>query len=112
MAPAFGESRRRGFAARLIFRLFFAYTGVESLKLYLVSFEFTSEHLHPSVGSHLRQLNAEQILGHQWAVRTTFSAEQLKNRFRRFMADADRLTVVEVGEEHASRRALADIRKL
>lgn len=88
------------------------YTGLVSLKLYLVSFELTDGQAHRSVESHLRQLNAEQILRNQWAVRTTFSAEQLRNRFKRFLSDSDRLTVVEVGEERASRRALTDKRKL
>ena len=96
----------------LRFRLVFAYTGFVSLKLYLVSFEFTKDRTYPSVESHLRQLKAQQILGDQWAVRTTFSADQLKNRFRQLMDDGDRITVVEVGEERSSRRAMADIRKL
>ena len=83
-----------------------------SLKLYLISFEFRTGKAHANVDSHLRQLDAQQLLQHQWAVRTSFSADQLKNRFRRFLADEDRVTVVEVGEEKASRRALADLRKL
>jgi hypothetical protein len=45
-------------------------------------------------------------------VRTIFTAAQLRDRFRRFLDEADRITVVEVGEERASRRAMADLKGL
>jgi hypothetical protein len=74
-----------------------------SLKPYLISLDLQPGRSYPSVRSHLRELRAEQILARQWAVRTTFTAAQLRDRFKRFL-DADRITVVEVGEERASRR--------
>ena len=83
-----------------------------SMKLYLISIECAGTHHHPNVDSHLRALNAEQVMDRQWAVRSSFTATQLKERFRRFLDDQDRIVVVEVGEEKASRRARADIRKL
>ena len=61
---------------------------------------------------HLRSLQAKQVLGSQWALRARESADQLKEHLRGFLNPQDRLTVVEVGEERASRRAMADIRKL
>jgi hypothetical protein len=83
-----------------------------SLKLYLISLDLQPGRSYPNVHSHLRELRAEQILERQWAVRTTFTATQLRDRFKRFVADDDRITVVEVGEERASRRAMADLRGL
>jgi hypothetical protein len=87
-----------------------------SLKLYLISLDLQAgkslEAEYSDVCSHLRELRAEQVLQNQWALRSGFTAKQLRDRFRRFIIDTDRITVVEVGEERASRRAMADIKKL
>lgn len=44
--------------------------------------------------------------------RSKDTAAQLKEHLRGFLDPVDGITVVEVGEERASRRALADIRAL
>lgn len=91
---------------------FVRYTIEVSLKLYVI----TCELLHPgdyrSFKERLRTLNAKQLLANQWAVRTQHTADELKELVRGFLADEDRVVVTEVGEERASRRALANIKKL
>ena len=52
------------------------------------------------------------MLDLQWALRAKESAAQLKEHLRGFVDPGDGITVVEVGEERASRRALADLRGL
>jgi len=52
------------------------------------------------------------VLDLQWALRAKESAAQLKEHLRGFVDPGDGITVVEVGEERASRRALADLRGL
>ena len=57
-------------------------------------------------------MEATEVLKHQWALRTSFSARQLKEQLRQFLDERDGITVAEVGEEKASRRAKADLTKL
>jgi hypothetical protein len=83
-----------------------------SLKLYLVSFEFRTGGNYASLREHLRTLQAQQVLDRQWALRAKESADQLKEHLRGFVDPGDGITVVEVGEERASRRAMADLRGL
>lgn len=83
-----------------------------SLKLYLVSCEFTAGGDYASFREKLRTLEATQILGQQWALRSRFSAVELKDELRGYLDEGDRITVAEVGEEKASRRAKADLAKL
>ncbi len=83
-----------------------------SLKLYLVSCEFVTSGDYASFREKLRTLEATQILGHQWALRTRFSAAELKEMLRQFLDERDRITVVEAGEERASRRARTDLTRL
>ena len=83
-----------------------------SLKLYLVSCEFTSGGDYASFREKLRTLEATEVLGQQWALRSRFSAMELKEQLRQYLDERDRITVAEVGEEKASRRAKADLAKL
>jgi hypothetical protein len=83
-----------------------------SLKLYIVSCEFVSTGNYASFREKLRTLEATEILQHQWALRSRFSAVELKNMLRQYLDERDGITVAEVGEERASRRARADLTRL
>ena len=54
-------------------------------------------------------MEAQQVLTHQWALRSTYSAAELRELFRQFIDDQDRITVTEVSSEVASRRAMANL---
>jgi hypothetical protein len=94
------------------FSLFLRYNIFVSLKLYLVSCEFITGGDYKSFREKLRTLEATEILAHQWALRSRFSALELKEQLRQYLDSSDRITVAEVGEEKASRRARADLAKL
>jgi hypothetical protein len=83
-----------------------------SLKLYLVTCELFDSGDYASFRERLRTMEAKQVLGTQWAVRTTLTANQLKNALREFLADRDRIVVAEIGEERSSRRALSNLAEL
>jgi hypothetical protein len=83
-----------------------------SLKLYLVTCELFDSGDYASFRERLRTMEAKQVLGTQWAVRTTLTANQLKNALREFLADRDRIVVAEIGEERSSRRALSNLSEL
>ena len=83
-----------------------------SLKLYLISCELQDPGDYRSLKERLRTLGATEVMTSQWAVRTAHTAADLKEMLRAFMADRDRITVAEVGEERASRRAKADLTRL
>ncbi len=83
-----------------------------SLKLYLVSCEFLTGGDYASLREKLRTMEAIEVLAHQWALRSRFSASELKHQLRQYLDEGDRITVAEVGEERASRRAKADLTKL
>ena len=83
-----------------------------SLKLYLISCEFVTNGDYASFREKLRTMEATEVLGHQWALRTRYSAAELREMFRQFLDERDRITVAEVGEERASRRAKADLKRL
>ena len=81
-----------------------------SLKLYLVSCEL----LYPdgdyaSLREKLRTLGATQVLEAQWALRSTYTARQIRDTLRQFLDEQDRITVTEMGQERASRRAKTDL---
>lgn len=82
------------------------------MKLYLVSCEFVEGGDYASFKEKLRTLEATEVLGHQWALRTRYSALELKDILRQFLDERDRITVAEVGEERASRRACVDLKQL
>ena len=83
-----------------------------SLKLYTVTFDLTDAGDYRSLRERLRTLDARQVLPHQWALRTTYTALELKEIFRGFISEQDRVVVAEVGAERASRRALIDLKRL
>ncbi len=83
-----------------------------SLKLYLVTCEFLEEGDYGSFRERLRALEARQLLDRQWALRTTYTAAELRNLLRGFLGDHDRIVVTEVGSEWASRRALVNLADL
>jgi hypothetical protein len=83
-----------------------------SLKLYLITCDLLEEGDHHSFRERLRSLEARQVLNQQWAIRSTYTAAELKEMFRQYLGDRDRIVVNEVGEERASRRALVDLGNL
>lgn len=83
-----------------------------SLKLYSVTLELTGPGDYCSLNERLRAFGATQIIAHQWALRTTHSATELKDILRGFLGEKDRIVVTEVGAERASRRALANLADL
>ena len=83
-----------------------------ALKLYLVTCNFLQVGDYHSLKERLRTLDAKQVLDNQWALRSTYSASELKEIFRQLLDDRDRITVTEVGAEWASRRALVNMAKL
>lgn len=82
-----------------------------SLKLYLVSCDLLTDGGYESLKERLRSLDARQVLGSQWVLRSTYSAAELKEIFRQVMDDRDRILVTEVGSEWASRRALINLKE-
>jgi hypothetical protein len=83
-----------------------------SLKLYLVTCDLTEDADYGSLRERLRALEARQVMESQWALRSTYSAAQLKELLRGFLGKRDRIMVTEVGAEWASRRALANLGEL
>lgn len=67
---------------------------------------------YESLKGRLRTLGAQQVLSAQWVLRSTYTAVQLKDVLRQFIADQDRILVVEVGQEWASRRAFVNLATL
>jgi hypothetical protein len=49
------------------------------------------------------------VLSAQWVLRSAYTAVQLKDVLRQFIADQDRILVVEVGQEWASRRTFVNL---
>ncbi len=80
-----------------------------SLKLYLVTCDLAEDADYGSLRERLRALDARQVMGAQWALRSTYTAAQLKDLLRGFLGERDRIMVAEVGAEWASRRALANL---
>lgn len=83
-----------------------------ALKLYLVTCNLFQSGDYRSLKERLRTLDAKQVLDNQWALRSTYSAPELKEIFRQLIDDRDRIVVTEVGSEWASRRALVNMAKL
>jgi hypothetical protein len=79
------------------------------LKLYLVTCDLLQAGDYASFRERLRTMGAAQVLARQWAVRSTYTAGELKELFRQFLDERDRITVTEVGAEMASRRAMVNL---
>ena len=80
-----------------------------SLKLYTATVDLLHDGDYASFRERLRTMEARQVLNHQWAMRSTYSTCELKELFRQFIHERDRITVTEVGTEVASRRAMANL---
>jgi hypothetical protein len=80
-----------------------------SLRLYLVTLDLLQAAEYESLMARMRTLGARQLLGNQWALRSTYTAVELKHILKQFIDDHDRIVVTEVGAEWASRRALANL---
>ena len=80
-----------------------------SLKLYLISCDLRRDAGYESLRERLRTLKARQVMESHWALRSTFTAAQLKEIFRQFVDEGDGVLVTEVGGEWASRRALVNL---
>lgn len=83
-----------------------------SLRLYLITCDLLEGGDYGSLQERLRALEARQLLERQWALRTTYTASELRNLLRGFLGEQDRIVVTEVGAEWASRRALANLAEL
>jgi len=82
-----------------------------ALKLYLVTCNFLQSGDYRSLRERLRTLEAKQVLDNQWALRSTYTASELKDILRQLIDDGDRIVIAEVGAEWASRRALVNMAK-
>ena len=80
-----------------------------SLKLYLISCDLLEESDYASFRTRLRTFEAQQVLAHQWALRSSHTAAELKEILRQFLHRRDRIVVTEVGAERASRHALCNL---
>jgi hypothetical protein len=83
-----------------------------ALKLYLVTCNLFQPGDYRSLRERLRTLEAKQVLDNQWALRSTYTAAELKEIFRQLIDDGDRIVIAEVGAEWASRRALVNMGRL
>lgn len=80
-----------------------------SLRIYLVTLDLLLTEDYESLKTRLVSMGARQILGNQWALRSTYTAAEIKEILRGFLDSNDRIVVTEVGTEWASRRALANL---
>jgi hypothetical protein len=81
-------------------------------RLYLVAFDLLSPGDYASLKARLTTMGAHQILEKVSAVLTAESAREIKQILRGFVDDGDRILVVEVGRDWASRRALFPVGEL
>lgn len=83
-----------------------------SLKLYMVTCDLRPADDYQSLRARLRALDAQQLLNAQWALRSTYTATELRDLLRAFLHEGDRIVVTEVGQEWASRKAMANLGRL
>ncbi len=65
---------------------------------------------YPRLRSWLLSMSAGQTLRSQWAIWTVCPASQIKAMLRMRIYEDDRVMIVEVGLDFASRRAMLDLR--
>jgi hypothetical protein len=82
------------------------------MRLYVITLDLLQAAQYESLKARLRTLGARQLLEWQWALRSTYTATELKGILKDFIDEQDRLVVTEVGTEWASRRALANLGEL
>lgn len=63
-----------------------------------------------SFRARLAILGAQQVMTNQWAVRSSGKARDLREDLSSYLADGDRLTVVELTPNFASWHPLAEVR--
>jgi hypothetical protein len=85
------------------------YNKAVSMRLYVITLDLLQAAGYESLKARLETLGARQLLERQWALRTNYSAAELKRIIKDFVDERDRLVVTEVGAEWASRRALANL---
>ena len=83
-----------------------------SLRLYTITFDLCEKGDYRSLHERLRTLDARPVLSRQWALRSTYTAAELKDIFREFIGAGDSIVVAEVGTERSSRRALSNLAEL
>jgi hypothetical protein len=81
-------------------------------RLYLVAFEPLSQGDYASFRTRLTVMGAQQVLERVWAVLASESAGEIKRDLRCFVGNSDRILVIEVGRDWASRRALFPVGEL
>jgi len=64
-----------------------------------------AHHSYPDFDQKLRELRAVPLMHSIWATRTVLTAKELKDVLRKTLDDSDRILVVEVAGDWASRRA-------
>ena len=74
-------------------------------KIYVFACHLLEPHSYPGFDQKLRELRAVPLMHGIWAARVAMSAAQLKEALRKQVAERDRILVVEVAGEWASRRA-------
>ena len=92
----------------LFVRLAWYNTGM-SLKLYMVTCDLRQTDDYQSLRARLLALDARQLLNAQWALRSTYTATELRDLLRAFLHEGDRIVVTEVGHEWASRKAMSNL---
>ncbi len=82
------------------------------MKLYLVTCDLLQQADYASLHERLRTLGARQVLTNQWALRSTYSAAEIKSVLKQLVDNRDRIVVAEIGAEWASRRALSNLAEM
>ncbi len=82
------------------------------MKLYLVTCDLLQQADYRSLHERLRTLGARQVLTNQWALRSTYSAAEIKSVLKQLIDNGDRIVVAEIGAEWASRRALSNLAEM
>jgi hypothetical protein len=75
-------------------------------RLYIVAFDLFCDSSYESLFSRLTTMGARQILERVWAVLAVESAREITRILRGFVEARDRVFVVEIGRDWASRHAL------
>ena len=81
-------------------------------KLYVFACHLLEPRSYPRFDQKLRELHAVPLMHGIWAARAAMSAAQLREVLRQSIAGGDRILVVEVAGEWASRRAERNLAEL
>ena len=75
------------------------------MQLYVFACELVQHHSYSDLQRKLRELKAVPLIRSMWAVGTSLSAVELKRVLRAVVGEYDRIVVIEVRGDWASRRA-------